>query len=140
MPAPQITSMAKKAGKSEAEAEKLWAEAKAAAKKEGHAEDYAYVMGIFKKMIGAKKESIDRYRVFLNGSEVQMIRDGVQVALGENESVDGVRAKVQDLLDHDVDSVFDLGGFVGTLAEIERRVFRDWLMFCNGGTASALGG
>ena len=78
----------------------------------------------------------DRYRVFLHGSEVQMIHNGAQVALGENEAVDGVRAKVQDLLDHDVDSVFDLSGFVGTLGEIEKQVFHDWLTFCSAEVSS----
>lgn len=145
MPAPSIKALATRAGKSEAEGERLWKKAKEAAKGSklkggttigssesawGNAE-WAYVTGVFKKMLGLK-ESDKRYRVVLNGDEVQMVHNGAQVPLGENSDVETVRVKVQDLLDQDVDSVFDLGGFTGTLAEIEQRVFRDWVLFCTG--------
>lgn len=219
MPAPSIKALAKKSGKSEAEAEKLWSKAKEEAKgsklKDGSTvpdkesafkdKDWAYVTGIFKKMLGLKEsldedgiisgfgssgpvpsdrigiaagygrrpEDIDnrnnpcptpgrkirskgkgrgmaigqgrgpigrmgeeRYRVVIDGDEVQMIHNGAQVPLGENGNVELVREKIQDLLDHDIDSVFQLGGFVGTLSEIEQRVLRDWVMFCTGGKPS----
>lgn len=51
MPTPYVRKLAKKHGVSTSTAEKHWAKAKAAAKKEGHDEDYAYVTGIFKNMM-----------------------------------------------------------------------------------------
>lgn len=145
MPAPAIKSLAAKAGKSEAEGERLWKKAKEAAKGSklkggttigssesawGNAE-WAYVTGVFKKMLGLK-EADACYRVVLNGDEVQMIHNGAQVPLGESGDVELVRGKIQDLLDHDIDSIFDLGGFTGTLSEIEQQVFREWVLFCTG--------
>jgi hypothetical protein len=56
MPAPVIGKLAREAGRTEAEAEALWAKAKAAAKdRYGLPEGdrfYALVMGIFKRMLG----------------------------------------------------------------------------------------
>ena len=46
-----VKSFAEKSGKTEAEVEKMWDEAKASAEKEGKAEDYAYITGILKKML-----------------------------------------------------------------------------------------
>jgi len=66
-----------------------------------------------------------------------MIHDGQQVALGADGNVEHVREKIQDLLDSDVESVFDMGGFVGTLAEIERQVLDDWMTFCGGDSPAA---
>lgn len=57
MPAPVLKAMAKKAGITLPRAEKLWKMAKKQAKEQGRDEDYAYVMGIFKK--AAKVESVD---------------------------------------------------------------------------------
>ena len=59
------------------------------------------------------------------------IRNGAQVPIGEDTQVDAVRWKIQELLDADVDTAFDVSGFVGTLGEIEERVFFDWLVFCD---------
>lgn len=52
MPAPLIKSFAQKTGKSQDAVEKLWSKAKAIAKEEGHNKDYAYIVGILKKMLG----------------------------------------------------------------------------------------
>ena len=52
MPVNVIKTYAKKTGKSEGELERLWVRAKEAAKEQGRDEDYAYIMGIFKKMAG----------------------------------------------------------------------------------------
>lgn len=38
--------------------EAKWSEAKALAEKEGHGKDYAYIMGIYKKMVGLKKSLV----------------------------------------------------------------------------------
>lgn len=48
---PVVTSFAEKSGKSVEEVEKLWKEAKAAAKEENRDQDYAYITGILKKML-----------------------------------------------------------------------------------------
>lgn len=72
MPAPALKALASKAGVSLANAEKLWKKAKDAAKGSelksgGKVPDneskwtdkhYAYVTGIFKKMLGSKQESL----------------------------------------------------------------------------------
>ncbi len=50
MPTPYIQKVAKDKGKPVSEIEALWAQAKEAAAKEGHAGDYAYITGVFKKM------------------------------------------------------------------------------------------
>lgn len=52
MPTPYLKKIAKDKGKSVSEMEDLWNQAKAQAAKEGHAKDYAYITGIFKKMAG----------------------------------------------------------------------------------------
>lgn len=57
MPAPAVASLAKKAGVSKDEAERRWSKAKKRAEEEGRKEDWQYVMGIFKKMLGLKGES-----------------------------------------------------------------------------------
>ncbi len=51
MPTAYVKKLGKKHGVSSATAEKHWANAKVAAKKEGHSEDYAYVTSIFKNMM-----------------------------------------------------------------------------------------
>ena len=52
MPANIINSFADKSGKSKEEIERLWNKAKEQASKEGHEEDYAYIVGILKRMLG----------------------------------------------------------------------------------------
>jgi len=144
MPAPAIKALAKKAGKSEAAAEKEWDKAKAAAKGKklrdgttiGSSEkswgdsEWAYVTGIFKKMLGLK-ESAAHYRVYVDGDKVRMIYNGAQVAEGADPEVDAIRNKIQELLDRDVDTAFNVSGFVGSLQDINEQVFRDWLIFCD---------
>lgn len=56
MPAPALASMAKKSGMSIDKAEKIWDMAKSQAAKQGHKEDFAYIMGIVKKAM--KVESL----------------------------------------------------------------------------------
>lgn len=57
MPAPVLSDLAAQAGVSLDRAEDLWTQAKAAAKDQGHDEDYAYIVGILKKMLGLTTES-----------------------------------------------------------------------------------
>lgn len=52
MPNAVINSFAEKTGKSVAEVDKLWNKAKEIAKEEGEGENYAYITGIVKKMLG----------------------------------------------------------------------------------------
>jgi hypothetical protein len=52
MPTPVIKSFAEKTGKSVAEIDKLWNKAKVIAAEEGEGENYAYITGIVKKMLG----------------------------------------------------------------------------------------
>jgi len=71
MPIDVIKSFSKKTGKSVNELEKLWKKAKAIAKEEGHEEEYDYIMGIFKKMIGIKEHytlNILNGRLIINNS------------------------------------------------------------------------
>jgi len=143
MPRQQIVTMAKKAGKSAAEAEKVWKNAVTQAKGSKRTggtvpgkesafgdKDWGYVMGVFKKMIGLK-ESAGRYRVYVDGDRVRMIHAGSQVDEGTDLEVDAVRSRIQELLDRDVDTAFDVSGFSGSLEEINQQVFRDWLIFCD---------
>ena len=51
MPSNIVKSFAEKTGKSEAEIEKLWKKAKDIAKESGRDEDYAYIVGILKKIL-----------------------------------------------------------------------------------------
>jgi hypothetical protein len=52
MPNAVINSFAEKTGKSVAEVDKLWNKAKESAKESGQGENYAYITGILKKMLG----------------------------------------------------------------------------------------
>ena len=52
MPNAVINSFAEKTGKSVAEVDKLWNKAKEIAKEAGESENYAYITGIVKKMLG----------------------------------------------------------------------------------------
>lgn len=60
MPANIIKSYADKTGKSEAELEKIWDDAKKAAEEQGQGDNYAYITSIFKNMAGVKEEQIFR--------------------------------------------------------------------------------
>ena len=55
MPATVIQSFSKKTGKSVEELEKLWKKAKKVAEEQGRKDDYAYIVGIFKKMLGIEE-------------------------------------------------------------------------------------
>jgi len=50
----QVKAFAKKSGKPESEVERLWEKAKRAAEKQGRDRDYAYIVGIWKKMLGIR--------------------------------------------------------------------------------------
>lgn len=52
MPANYVMSLVDKGKGTKAELEKKWEDAKAIAAKSGHKDDYAYIIGIFKKMVG----------------------------------------------------------------------------------------
>jgi len=54
-----VKSFAEKSGKSVAEVEKLWKEAKTKAKEEGHAEEYDYIVGILKKMLSLNEAYLE---------------------------------------------------------------------------------
>jgi len=47
-----LKSFAQKSGKTIDEVEELWKKAKKIAEEEGESENYAYIMGILKKMLG----------------------------------------------------------------------------------------
>lgn len=64
MPANIVKSFADKTGKSVAEVDKLWTKAKEVASDAGEAENYAYITGILKKMLGLN-ETIS-FKEFLN--------------------------------------------------------------------------
>jgi hypothetical protein len=60
MPTPYIKKVSKETGKSIKSLEKKWDTAVAKAAEAGHAEDYAYITGIFKNMIKKKKKSVSK--------------------------------------------------------------------------------
>ena len=51
MPLPYVKKVSKKHKQTTHAGEAKWAEAKAAAAKQGHGEDYGYITAIFKKMM-----------------------------------------------------------------------------------------
>ena len=55
MPAASVRALAKRAGVSQDKAERLWKRAKEKAKEQGRGEDYAYITGILKSMLGIKE-------------------------------------------------------------------------------------
>jgi hypothetical protein len=59
MPAPVLLKLAKRAGESPEEAERLWAKAKRLASEEGHTDDYDYIVGIVKRMLGLDEDLIE---------------------------------------------------------------------------------
>lgn len=62
MPSNVVKSFAEKTGKSTEEVEKLWDKAKEVAKDSGEEENYAYITGVLKKMLGLK----ENFRDFLD--------------------------------------------------------------------------
>jgi len=64
MPKNIIKSFSKKSGKSEKEVEKLWKKAVAIANDEGQKDNYAYIVGILKKLVGIN-ESIISFKDFV---------------------------------------------------------------------------
>ena len=52
MPQAYVQKLAKKHGVSVSSAEKMWERAKTSAEKQGHEEDFEYVTGVFKRMMG----------------------------------------------------------------------------------------
>jgi len=62
MPTNIIKSFASRSGKSVEEVETLWKKAKEVASKEGHTNDYPYIVGILKRMTGIN-ESIEALRI-----------------------------------------------------------------------------
>jgi hypothetical protein len=71
MPTPVIKSFAEKTGKSVAVVDKLWNKAKEVASEAGEAENYAYITGILKKMLGLN-ETAQSFKEFLE-QEVQKL-------------------------------------------------------------------
>ena len=64
MPLPYVKKVADKQGKSVESLEGKWKKAKGIAKKEGKGDSYAYVTGIFKRMVGESTKP--RFSDFLN--------------------------------------------------------------------------
>lgn len=60
MPNAYIKKVSKETGKSIKSLEKKWDTAVDTAKEAGHADDYAYITGIFKNMIKKKKKSVSK--------------------------------------------------------------------------------
>jgi hypothetical protein len=58
MPPALVKSLAQQAGTSEERAERLWKEATKAAEEQGRKDDYAYITGIFKRMLGLTSEGV----------------------------------------------------------------------------------
>src|SRR5213595_980248 len=56
MPAAVLKSLASKSGVGVDRAERLWDKAKDLAAKDGRKDDYGYIVGIVKKMLGLKKK------------------------------------------------------------------------------------
>ena len=54
MPQPYVDKIVREKGISKSEAESKWATAERLAREQGRSGDYAYIMGIFKKMVGEK--------------------------------------------------------------------------------------
>ena len=60
MPSEYVDELAKQKGMSATEAERLWDKAKRLAAKEGHADDFAYITGIFKRMMGESSSVLEQ--------------------------------------------------------------------------------
>ena len=57
MPANLIKKLAKEKGKTVEEVEVLWDKAKEVAKEHGHDKNWAYIVGILKKMLGIEEDT-----------------------------------------------------------------------------------
>ena len=80
MPTAALKSLASKAGVSMEKAERLWDKAKKAAADEGKSEDYAYITGILKKMLGLASESSESdidFLLFESGYPPKLIVESV---------------------------------------------------------------
>lgn len=66
MPLPYIDKMSKKHKKSKEELEHKWSKAKELAKKSGKENNYGYITGIFKRMIGEDFKFLD-FEKMING-------------------------------------------------------------------------
>ena len=86
MSLPYVTKLAKEKGMSVAQAERKWDKAKDAAKKAGHGEEYRYVTGIFKKMMG------------------ESLEEGWRVMTTEDTPEDGTKAKAMGVVGTITDS------------------------------------
>lgn len=62
MPSAVVKSFAKQTGKSVKDVEKLWDKAKKEASKMGRKDDYAYITGILKNMLGINESYSDDYK------------------------------------------------------------------------------
>ncbi len=67
MPLNIINSFAKKSGKSVSEVKSLWKKAKKQAEKERHGEDYPYIVGILKRMVGFNESYYNEEEYFIYG-------------------------------------------------------------------------
>lgn len=79
MPNNIVKSFAQKSGKSEAEVEKLWNQAKAEAEKKSGVDDvYAYTVGILKKMLSIDEKVMEKTqeRRELTKQFIQKVADG----------------------------------------------------------------
>lgn len=81
MPSPIIKSFSKQTGKSVKEVEKLWKDAEKEASKMGKKENYAYITGILKSMLGIDESFTDYYKnlskQFLN-SDKKTLKDFIE--------------------------------------------------------------
>lgn len=71
MPANIVKSFADKSGKSIQEVEKLWNKAKAVAADEGQKENYAFITGILKKMLGLNES--ETFKEFLIMKDIERL-------------------------------------------------------------------
>lgn len=70
MPVPYVKKMAKKHKTSVSRAEGLWNDAKKSAEKQGHGDNYSYITGIFKKMIGESYSG--SFKAFLSENDLEV--------------------------------------------------------------------
>jgi hypothetical protein len=73
MPTAYIEKLAKEGKGSKSELEKKWAKAKAIAASEGQGDNYAFIVGIFKKMIKEEQEKRETSRILSFSSWLEEI-------------------------------------------------------------------
>lgn len=93
MPQPYVQKMAKKHGVTVDKAEQKWAAAKKAAAAEGHGEDFAYVTGIFKKMMG-ETASGDMLQYFSDNRWLARLKERRQGETAADDALDTVNCDV----------------------------------------------